>query len=249
MSVHYSRINVAQEPVSVLMAGCGGTGSILLHQLARIQVALLELGHPGLDVIAYDGDIVSKANIGRQTFSACDVGLYKVNVLMQRINAYFGLQWNAIPTFAGTQDTMGQDVVITCVDSVDARMQLAAGDDAYWLDCGNSRKTGQVILGSAFQSAVEGDEGELPNVFDLFPDMKEQEDPDEPSCSLAEALRKQDLFINSMIANAASQLLWDLLRNSSIKRHGCFINLDTGCMTPLMVDPETWSRFGYQPND
>ena len=246
MGIHYSRLNAVEKPIKVALVGCGGTGSVMLHQLARIQLALLELGHPGMSVTAYDDDTVSKANIGRQTFSECDVGLYKVNVLMQRINAYYGFRWIATPIKAERGDVFHDDVVITCVDSVDARISLADKRRGYFLDCGNSRTTGQVILGAKFTTGLEGEYHILPNVVDLFPDIRDHEDPDEPSCSLAEALRKQDLFINSMIANAASQLLWDLLRHSTIKRHGCFINLESGSMTSLPIDPETWERFGYQ---
>jgi hypothetical protein len=41
--------------------------------------------------------------------------------------------------------------------------------------------------------------------------LEAQDDSNEPSCSLAEALEKQDLFINSTLANMAASLLWNLL--------------------------------------
>ncbi|WP_316828717.1 hypothetical protein [Pedobacter miscanthi] len=48
---------------------------------------------------------------------------------------------------------------------------------------------------------------------------------DEPSCSLAEALNKQDLFINSVLANMGSSFLWQMLRTGIIENRGFFLNL------------------------
>ena len=57
-----------QHPVTVNLIGAGGTGSQVLTCLARLDVTLRALGHPGLFVTLYDPDIVTDANIGRQLF-------------------------------------------------------------------------------------------------------------------------------------------------------------------------------------
>jgi PRTRC genetic system ThiF family protein len=115
----------------------------------------------------------------------------------------------------------------------------------YWLDLGNGATTGQVVLGEMeghFKKNMRGEYEEranrLPHVFDLFPHLRRQKDKaNEPSCSLIEALEKQDLFINSTLANAAGQILWQLLRHGRISNHGAFINLDTGRTVPMAVPP------------
>lgn len=56
-----------------------------------------------------------------------------------------------------------------------------------------------------------------------------------PSCSLAEALEKQDLFINQGVATFALQLLWQFIREGGLNIHGYFINLETGKVTPLPI--------------
>jgi hypothetical protein len=53
----------------------------------------------------------------------------------------------------------------------------------------------------------------LPFVTEEFGELLKQSEveDDTPSCSLAEALEKQDLFINSVLAQMGSSLLWNLI--------------------------------------
>ena len=44
-----------------------------------------------------------------------------------------------------------------------------------------------------------------------------------PSCSLAEALEKQDLFINSTLAQLGCNLLWKMFRHGMIEYHGLYL--------------------------
>ena len=57
------------HPVTVLVAGAGGTGSQVITNLARMSVALQALGHPGLHLTAFDPDTVT-----RQPFFRLRVG-------------------------------------------------------------------------------------------------------------------------------------------------------------------------------
>ena len=65
-----------------------------------------------------------------------------------------------------------------------------------------------------------------------------------PSCSLAEALEKQSLYINTTVSDFAANLLWMLFTDGVLETQGAFINLKRMMVTPLRVDPEVWSRFG-----
>lgn len=65
-----------------------------------------------------------------------------------------------------------------------------------------------------------------------------------PSCSLAEALERQELFVNQAVATWALELLWRLFRYGRVEWHGAFVNLASGRATPLPVDPEAWARMG-----
>jgi len=115
--------------------------------LARLHTALRALGHPGLNVAVYDPDHVSPANLGRQLFSAADLGANKAQVLVNRINCFFNLQWQAQPTKLTRNSGQHWDFLIGCVDSAAARLELDRCKFHYWLDLGNSAKYGQVVLG------------------------------------------------------------------------------------------------------
>ena len=80
-------------------------------------------------------------------------------------------------------------------------------------------------------------EGDLPFVTDTFKNLLEIADTsgDTPSCSLAEALTKQDLFINSSLANMGASLLWQLFREGFIINRGFFINLRDFRTQPIKV--------------
>lgn len=239
-----------QHKVTVNLIGLGGTGSHVLTALARLNEALIAFGHPGLHVYAYDGDIVTMANVGRQMFSAADAGLNKALVLVQRVNRYFGYEWEAIPHHYSGHDKA--NITISCVDTVATRLELGSwlkngitndpiGQLLYWLDFGNLQKTGQVVLGTLANvkqptSNEYKSVSKLPTVVKLFPQLKKLKEVDAtPSCSLAQALGKQDLFINSTLAQLGMNILWKLFREGRISHHGCFLNLDTMSVNPIKI--------------
>ena len=64
----------------------------------------------------------------------------------------------------------------------------------------------------------------------------------EPSCSSAEALERQEPFVNSTLAQHALALLARLFRYGEISYHGGFINLASEVTSVLRIDPECWKR-------
>src|SRR3970040_874 len=82
-----------------LVVGCGGAGSAVAAGLPYLHQAMLASGHPGgLHVTLMDGDTISPTNCVRQLFSPSAIGLYKTVVLVNRINIFWGLNWEAVPT-------------------------------------------------------------------------------------------------------------------------------------------------------
>jgi PRTRC genetic system ThiF family protein len=245
---HYTPNEMLSQPVEVLLIGCGGNGSLMLTGLARLNHAITALGHPGLRVTAYDSDTVSEANMGRQLFSPADVGQYKATVLVHRINAYFGLQWRADPQmYDHEMDTNA--IAISCVDSAAARSKLAANweHDApqYLMDLGNRAADGQVIFGETFTDRhlvpAQVDHVTLQHPYEMLPELIDITAPedDTPSCGLAEALERQELFVNQSIATPALSILWEFFRYGRLTWHGAFVNLRTGNMRPLNVIERT----------
>lgn len=240
-----------QHCITVNLIGAGGTGSQVLEALARMDAALTRLGHPGLYVTVFDADEVSESNIGRQLFSPADIGLNKAVCLTTRINRFFGLDWQAIPEMY-TDSSPRANITISCVDNVKSRLTIHKHlkdvkhvsdiheKPLYWLDFGNTQKTGQVILGTVSkikqpQKTEFETLNELPTLCDMFDLMQVNEQDSGPSCSLAEALRKQDLFINSTLAQLGCALLWKLFREVKIEYHGVFLNLSTLKTNPIPV--------------
>lgn len=245
------------KPVKILLVGAGGTGSQMMVKLVNLHKAMVALGHPhGLKVMVVDPDVVSHANIGRQNFYPGDVGSFKADVLVTRAN--MALENTVWESNIGKLDTRSSlcdyDIVIGAVDNRAARLGILRGLEGtrsgvrYWLDTGNRRADGQVILGEvSSRSKVGEDKLRLPHVGELYPEMIDpaQEDKDDtPSCSLAEALSKQSLLINPTIADFAGNILWQLFTNGEIENHGVFVNLDRMMVMPLKVDPDVWTRFG-----
>lgn len=247
--------HLVTRPVRVAIIGAGGTGSQVCLAMAQLDFAMRGLGHPGFAVAVIDDDTVSTTNIGRQMFYPSDVGLSKAEVLVNRINLSMNTKWNAYQTKVCASDKLSHDIVIGCVDTRIARfnimraMELGTKGLSYWLDFGNKKDSGQIILGQVSRTGRKTNDPEkLPHVGELFPEVIDPNvvDPDEgPSCSLAEALERQSLFVNRAVAHHGMNLLWELFRHGQIDHHGVFVNLKRSTAQPLPVDPATWERFGY----
>jgi len=144
------------------------------------------------------------------------------------VNRSSGSNWKAVPQRFSSAllrklpDYGKASIFISCVDN----KGFNRNRPLYWMDCGNGRHTGQVVLSTVSQIRQPKSElyqpvGELPFVTTEFKGLLEsQNDHDEPSCSLAEALEKQDLFINPSIAAMASSLLWNLFREGMTENRG-----------------------------
>jgi len=256
---HTIHSRLLTKTVKIHLVGVGGSGSQVLSGLSRLHLALLSLGHPhGLDVTVFDSDTVSHSNVGRQLYYPSDIGLNKAIVLVHRLNAAFGLDWKAWPERYDRNlsrfEFSSPDILISCVDSAASRREInmmldGACQHVYWLDTGNSSQTGQVVLGEprcSWQRRKRSKKDErLPIVTELFPELLDPSIPedDTPSCSLAEALEHQELFICQSMATYALQMLWTLFRYGTLDFSAQFINLKNGITTPLPIDPEKWQRF------
>jgi len=255
---HYLNPRLLQAPIQIALVGAGGSGSQMLDYLARLHRALLALGHPGgLDVTVIDADKVSYANVGRQAYYPTDVHTYKSVTLVNRANMALGTRWKAAVGRVTTDSTglAKFDMVIGAVDNRSARLGIlrslehTMSGTRYWLDMGNRADDGQVVLGEVPSNRTVKDKVDrLPHAGELFPELIDAEldkhEDDVPSCSLAEALEKQSLFINPSMAMVAGNLLWQLFTKGELSVHGAFVNLRDFRQTPLEISHETWARFG-----
>ena len=141
------------------------------------------------------------------------------------------------------------DLVIGCVDTRKARRAIDKwvmhSRVMYWLDLGNNASSGQFILGQPNNSANKRKGTcRLPTVTELFPEIAApgKKDDDQPSCSAAEALTRQEPFINQNLAYQALGMLTQLLRHGSLSYQGGFCNLATGQLVPMPICAVTACR-------
>jgi len=96
----------------VLIAGCGGIGSNLAFQVARMHPAALFL---------YDNDVVERANMSGQLFSHNDVGKSKVDAVADKINTFTTTEhvYAISDRFTTTSDSA--DIMMSGFDNMEAR--------------------------------------------------------------------------------------------------------------------------------
>lgn len=255
----------ADRPLRITFVGAGGNGSQMADQLASLQATLMALGHPGFQVTLLDQDEVTPSNVGRQRYTSHDCGQNKALLLVNRINAFYGLDWTPVPEHHDPRSETSfwhlPDLFITCVDKASYRVELArairakAKDrvhrDCLWLDLGNGNRAdgtthGQVVLGHLLATQPDA---RLPHVLDLYPELAELQalDDEQPSCSAEESLRRQPWPINRTLSMLASELLWNLLRHGSLAHHGYHLSLNPVSVQPINIDPAVWAFYGYTP--
>lgn len=257
--IHYLPANILNptDAITVNVIGAGGTGSHLMTALADTAFMMCALGHPGLHVRLFDDDIVTEFNPGRQRFSSMEIGLPKAVAIVNRINAYHGFNWEAIPErytpeLAESLQNPAAMFTFSCVDQVPDRFAIdrllrsfipqrirREYRPYYWMDCGNAQKTGQVIFSTIGKIEQPHSKqfitvSQLPTVTKAFGHLLIDE-PSAPSCSHAEAIRRQDLFINRKVAVEAANFFWQFLRNGYSYYHGVLINSGDFVSRPLPI--------------
>ena len=253
LNEHLASVPWRNRQIVITVVGCGGTGAQVATGLPYLHQGLLAGGHPfGLKVFLADGDTISETNCVRQPFARSEVGLNKAVVLINRLNLFWGLEWEALPyEVRFGRDLPDSHVLISCVDTRSARAALArivslkSKRFQYWLDSGNLADRGQFVLGQPLRKGRKDRAKRLPCVHELFPSIVHRRGDERdrlPSCSAAEALTLQEPFVNPTLANHALALLARLFRYGRIGYHGGFVNLATGQVSPLPVNPAVWNR-------
>lgn len=247
---HNLSSELLRRTVRVLVVGCGGNGSAIVAGLPYLHQAMLVRGHPGgLDVTLMDGEAVSPTNCVRQPFSQAEIGHSKAVVLVSRLNLFWNLNWHAVPQHLCSRTGLDRvDIVIGCVDSRAARKAIAEkvtgqrSSVCYWLDLGNHATGGQFVLGQPWNWVNRRSAARLRTVAELFPELTEAslDNDGQPSCSVIEALERQEPFVNSTLANHSLALLARLFRHGSITYHGAFVNVAGSRVQPLTGDPKVW---------
>lgn len=237
METHLVHPELLKHKVRVLVVGCGGNGSAIAAGLPYLHQALLAYGHPeGIHVTLLDPDVISPTNCVRQPFSQSEIGLYKSVVLANRLNLFWGLDWQGVPERLDPKRRLdGVDIVIGCVDTRKARAAIAKcavewSEVDYWLDLGNNADSGQFVLGEPLNRRNRRHRLRLRTVSELFPEVIQSDvDGDGlPSCSAQKP---------STVKNRLSIRRWPIMR--SLCWRGCFA---TG-QCPVTEDSSACPRY------
>ena len=176
MEAHHIHPELLKQKVRVLVVGCGGNGSAIAAGLPYFHQALLAYGHPeGLHVTLLDADVISPTNCVRQPFSRSEIGLYKAVVLANRLNLFWGLDWQGIPEHLDTKRRLdGVDIVIGCVDTRKARAAIAKcaedwSEVDYWMDLGKQRRQRSIHSGRTFESKEQAAQAPAAHGFRTLP--------------------------------------------------------------------------------
>lgn len=97
---------------TIMIAGCGGIGSNLAYQIARLKP---------YSIVLYDDDKVELANMSGQLFKRSDIGNKKVNAVHDMICAYTNMYNVRAISQRFTESTYPTDIMMCGFDSMNAR--------------------------------------------------------------------------------------------------------------------------------
>lgn len=253
---------------TIVLVGCGGTGAFLAERLARVLIGRRAR------LCLVDHDRVEAPNIARQAFARRDVGRYKVDAVAARlrgINPGLEVLRSTLPYLPDVHrgvfeegyhgDGGGLRLVVGCVDNGHARRAIAAtlaaprhgyGGGAarvFWLDCGNERDSGQILLGNALDpEALRGAFDRESGVCRALPAPSLQRPdllltPPEPPRDCAEAIEfgTQGPTINAFVADLAADWV-DRLLAGRCRWMADYFNNEDGTRTVIPADPARVAR-------
>lgn len=228
------------DEITIALVGCGGTGSHIAQTLARLAAHCRDTNGPSLQLVFVDGDTVEHKNVGRQLFSALDVGKNKAQVLAARFGAVFGMNIVAFPHMLNDSTRIANPsqygILIGAVDSAHGRRAIARQLGSYhwksWIDCGNHESSGQVVCGNTLSpegmdaSLQLGMCSRLPAASLLYPELL-KDTPARPQADCAAAVldNAQSLMVNQTMAAIAGQYLYDLIIHRRLLRFRTVVDL------------------------
>lgn len=263
---------IDRESVSLVLVGCGGIGSWLAPTLVRTARLLIEKFNKHVQVVFVDPDSVEAKNCYRQNFAEFEIGQNKAETLARRYGLAWGVDVLALPRpFSADLDKLLTDsrqtyysmsVIVGCVDNASARSEINAyltekagyGAARWWLDCGNSKHSGQVLLGGYNNKndqtvfPIPGYCARLPFPSQQHPDLlvSEPEAPtDEAALSCADlALRgAQGLAVNQQVAAIAGDYLLQMLVYGTLTRFQTYFDQGSGTMRSTPITPNNLLKY------
>ena len=238
------------DRVSILLVGCGGSGSYAALHLAQLAYSA-ELT---IELVFIDPDTVEQKNIGRQNFCPGEIGQPKAVTLARRYSLAYGL--SITPILGNFEDAMiddyghngyygdnGLTLIVGCVDNAAGRRDIhramakrSGRRNLWWLDAGNDHAHGQVLLGNNLWSrpliTKLGVCFALPLPSVQEPDLLKDEQPDPEAsaegCAELVQLGVQARTINKMMASWIDVYCEQLLVSRDLRMMGTYLDQRSG---------------------
>lgn len=274
--------HAANRPIRVIVVGAGGTGG-------RLIPGMMQVLRRNDEVAIVDGDHVEDRNLLRQNFRQRDIGENKAEVMARRYQRD-GIHVDAHALMVD-KDSLAQlfrpvrgeavagTILIGCVDNWRARVAMNAfmsnGSAKLWIDAGNERRGGQVLLtmrgwpakvndlatGKTFNTAgwsIPGMMGAMPQLLDPTPwhcvrcDVENEGTAalctkcKQPEASCADRIDIQTVAVNQLAATAILNILSQVLYKVPFNSAGAFFSTQN-TMTPISLDKVDGSRYVVEP--
>lgn len=216
----------------IIVAGVGGTGGYVVRDLSRFLYSIKTRSDDyDIKLVLVDPDEVEEKNLLRQNFLPQDLGQNKADTLASRHARAFQIEISSIPEKLDKK-LLGKivnkypnhtPIVLGCVDNNIARREIhdymkLTRNRVFWIDSGNERTSGQVVLGS--------NKG-FPTVTDLFPEILEPSSDSTETVSCAERLMQdeQNIFVNIEAATHVLNFIRALILDEQSAIHGVKFNI------------------------
>ena len=260
------------DRVAILLVGVGGTGSFVAHILAQLACWASTAGID-MRLYFIDPDSIEEKNLVRQNFCRAELGAPKAFTLAWRYTAAFGVTITPVvepfsaamleryrPKYSpNPQDARRGTltIIIGAVDNVCARRDIAeaitthlqkwpytAGRDRlWWIDAGNERVNGQVLIGNSLEpepllSPLGFCTGlPLPHLQEptLLVDRDRPPADENLSCAELTALAEQSAMINRLMATWVGVYVYRLLQSRDLNIYATFLNLRTGTTRSIPI--------------
>lgn len=282
---HKSQL-LAHEAVIITIIGSGGTGGYVIRDMLRFLQSIKMKGDKRqFAVNLIDDDVVEDKNLVRQNFIASDVGQKKCEVLARRYGNAFGIpviardvRLNDISMLRSIrQNTVNEvftnpnalrsvgHIIIGCVDNHAARRTIYEylrnyEGNAYWIDSGNERMSGQVVCGygiaewkrnyrgvdlTEFKSSNsimrDNHHFPIPNVVAVYPEILDPKQDlagsDDTSCAERALQEDQNIFINMTAAMHVLNYVRQVVMSEKVVTNAITFDVK-GLSTPAYNTPE-----------
>ena len=235
---------------NIVIVGAGGTGGYVIRDVSRYLYSIKERNDEfSFSFHIYDPDLVEHKNLMRQNFLPQDLGKPKAEVLAERHSKAFGIEIIAhnslFSSFCTDHTTFPsnkshrQTIIVGCVDNNKGRreinralenMRSSSNSNVFWIDSGNERKTGQVILGGYVGDRYSriNRQFKIPTVTDIYPEVLDPTEDTESVVSCAERLMRdeQNIFVNATASTHVFNFVRKIIQMEPISIHGVRFNID-----------------------